>query len=150
MGWRMPEGAVYVGRPSRWGNPFRVGDNYYFGDAPLLIDGALVDWPVPTAGEPGPRPYGGRVETATGLSVVRWYGPWVESMLAQYPGFLAPLRGRDLACWCVPLCGVPVNLYDVPGSPEEPCTRDRGHDGWHDPSVSLWCHADVLLELANR
>src|SRR5688500_7708213 len=24
-GWRMPEGAVYVGRPTRWGNPFRVG-----------------------------------------------------------------------------------------------------------------------------
>ena len=22
-GWRMPEGAVYVGRGSRWGNPFR-------------------------------------------------------------------------------------------------------------------------------
>ena len=21
-GWRMPEGAVYVGRPSRWGNPY--------------------------------------------------------------------------------------------------------------------------------
>lgn len=21
-GWRMPEGAVYVGRPSEWGNPF--------------------------------------------------------------------------------------------------------------------------------
>jgi hypothetical protein len=25
-GWRKPEGTVYVGRPSRWGNPFRVGD----------------------------------------------------------------------------------------------------------------------------
>lgn len=24
-GWRMPPGAVYVGRPSDWGNPFRVG-----------------------------------------------------------------------------------------------------------------------------
>lgn len=24
-GWRLPEGAVYVGRPSKWGNPFRVG-----------------------------------------------------------------------------------------------------------------------------
>jgi hypothetical protein len=24
-GWRMPEGAVYVGRPSRWGNPYVVG-----------------------------------------------------------------------------------------------------------------------------
>lgn len=23
-GWRMPAGAVYVGRPSRWGNPWRV------------------------------------------------------------------------------------------------------------------------------
>ena len=23
-GWRMPEGAFYVGRPSRWGNPFTV------------------------------------------------------------------------------------------------------------------------------
>lgn len=25
-GWRMPAGTVYVGRPGRWGNPFRVGD----------------------------------------------------------------------------------------------------------------------------
>ncbi len=23
-GWRKPEGAVYVGRPTRWGNPFRI------------------------------------------------------------------------------------------------------------------------------
>lgn len=24
-GWRMPEDAVYVGRPTKWGNPFRLG-----------------------------------------------------------------------------------------------------------------------------
>lgn len=24
-GWRMPENTVYVGRGSRWGNPFKVG-----------------------------------------------------------------------------------------------------------------------------
>jgi len=24
-GWKMPENAIYVGRPSRWGNPFRIG-----------------------------------------------------------------------------------------------------------------------------
>ena len=24
-GWKMPTGAVYAGRPSRWANPFRVG-----------------------------------------------------------------------------------------------------------------------------
>jgi hypothetical protein len=23
-GWRMPEGAVYVGRGSKWGNPYKV------------------------------------------------------------------------------------------------------------------------------
>lgn len=23
-GWRMPEGAIYVGRGSKWGNPYRV------------------------------------------------------------------------------------------------------------------------------
>lgn len=26
-GWRMPEGAVYVGRPTRWGNPFLIGSH---------------------------------------------------------------------------------------------------------------------------
>ena len=25
-GWRMPEGAVYVGRPTKWGNPFAMFD----------------------------------------------------------------------------------------------------------------------------
>ena len=26
-GWRMPDNAVYVGRPSKWGNPLKlVGD----------------------------------------------------------------------------------------------------------------------------
>lgn len=24
-GWRKPDGAVVVARPSRWGNPFRIG-----------------------------------------------------------------------------------------------------------------------------
>ena len=26
-GWRLPEGAVSVARPTRWGNPFRVGQD---------------------------------------------------------------------------------------------------------------------------
>lgn len=25
-GWRMPEGAIYVGRGTKWGNPFKVGE----------------------------------------------------------------------------------------------------------------------------
>lgn len=27
-GWHMPEGAVYVGRPTKWGNPYRLGTSY--------------------------------------------------------------------------------------------------------------------------
>lgn len=26
-GWRMPEGTVYVGRPTRWGNPFTIAEH---------------------------------------------------------------------------------------------------------------------------
>ena len=25
-GWRMPPNTVYVGRPTKWGNPFKVGE----------------------------------------------------------------------------------------------------------------------------
>lgn len=25
-GWKMPAGAIYVGRPTRWGNPYSIGD----------------------------------------------------------------------------------------------------------------------------
>jgi hypothetical protein len=28
------------------------------------------------------------------------YREWVRGMLRVEPGFLDPLRGRDLACWC--------------------------------------------------
>lgn len=37
-GWRMPEGAVYVGRPSLWGNPYRVGDPDWCFDPPADLD----------------------------------------------------------------------------------------------------------------
>lgn len=26
-GWKMPPGTVYVGRPTKWGNPYQVGDH---------------------------------------------------------------------------------------------------------------------------
>jgi len=92
-GWRMPEGAVYVGRPTKWGNPFSVGS---FGFR--LPNGGAVFY----RGDGAPR-----------AAVVELYRRWVVPKLPD----LTPLRGHDLACWC-PL--------DQP------------------------CHADVLLELANR
>lgn len=28
-GWRMPEGAVYAGRPTKWGNPYKNGGHMF-------------------------------------------------------------------------------------------------------------------------
>jgi hypothetical protein len=36
-GWRMPEGAIYVGRPSKWGNPFHGGISRQ-ADVDLFVD----------------------------------------------------------------------------------------------------------------
>jgi hypothetical protein len=72
-GWRMPAGARYVGRPSRWGNGYHVGD----------IDLGL-----------------GRLMTAS--DVVECYRAEVLGWNHDYRmRWLEPLRGATaLACWC--------------------------------------------------
>jgi hypothetical protein len=70
-GWRMPEGAVYVGRPTRWGNPFIVatvlnGGNIFQDEAVTLHRRALVE---------------GRLQGT--VAAVR-----------------RELAGKDLVCWC--------------------------------------------------
>jgi hypothetical protein len=97
-GWRMPENAVYVGRPTKWGNPFRVG----FDGCGCRSVGECIHFRCATVAE--------AVETFRAWAE-RWNNP--RGLL----GKIAELRGKDLACWC-PL--------DQP------------------------CHADVLLEIANR
>lgn len=75
-GWRKPVGAVYVGRPGEWGNPWRVGGKAHGAIDPAtavanyahaLLDGALL-------GKDG------------------------RALLDR----LGELRGKDLACWCDP------------------------------------------------
>lgn len=70
-GWRKPEGAVVVARPSKWGNPWAVGEN--------------SPWhpyePMDRAAAVAVYRYG--IDTDVGRSMVR-----------------ADLAGRDLACWC--------------------------------------------------
>lgn len=66
-GKRLPEGAVYVGRGSRWGNPYRIGEHgtreeviaeyrAYIERHPTLVDelrarhpSALACWCAPLA-----------------------------------------------------------------------------------------------------
>ena len=104
----MPEGAIYVGRPTVWGNPYRV------------IRQGKTTWEV-YAFE-GSSPMASFV-SRTGVEARAFA---VERLLCLIDNHRDPwgvdrirneLAGSDLACWC-PL--------DQP------------------------CHADVLLEIANR
>lgn len=77
----IPTNAIYVGRPSKWGNPFRIGK-----------DGSRAD-------------------------VISKYRSRVLNILQSSDShYLDELRGKNLVCWCAPLP----------------------------------CHADVLIELANK
>ena len=35
-GWRMPADAIYVGRPTKWGNPDKIGDEDPFTCLPQI------------------------------------------------------------------------------------------------------------------
>jgi hypothetical protein len=79
-GWRMPEGVVYVGRGSKWGNPFEVG--------------------VHGTREQVMKLY---VALCAGLLNVSQDVAHVESQQKSMRVIdvdLHELRGRDLACWC--------------------------------------------------
>jgi hypothetical protein len=72
--WKMPDNAVYVGRPSRWGNDNKVGDPYPFTEGhPCTLEDVIWLYEVDMR----------TMDTIGGLDA-----------------FLAPLRGKDLACWC--------------------------------------------------
>jgi hypothetical protein len=121
-GWRKPEGAIYVGRPTRWGNPYVVGSGEIWATGPVLGRGAgrydgdderRYDLPLP-----GQR--GLTADLAVALYredlVTAVAGEYDDEVAVELREALRELAGKDLACWC-PL--------DQP------------------------CHADVLMALAN-
>ncbi|NIQ88771.1 MAG: DUF4326 domain-containing protein [Deltaproteobacteria bacterium] len=78
-GWRMPENAIYVGRPTRWGNPF---------DWKEFID----QW---------------QHESQAKFLAGWLYKDWLDGKIHQWIAArnklltsLDILRGHDLACWC--------------------------------------------------
>lgn len=75
-GWRLPEGAVYVGRPTIWGNPWKVGGRAH---------GALG--PKEAVAEYERALTRGELKDRRGVALIERIGE---------------LRGRTLACWCAP------------------------------------------------
>jgi hypothetical protein len=75
-GWRKPEGAIVVSRPSKWGNPWRVD--------PSL----RAEWSTTTR----------ELAVALFRDLVDYDGE-----VCGYPAreqIRAELAGHDLACWC--------------------------------------------------
>lgn len=93
-GWRKPEGAVVVARPSKWGNPITfsdVGGQYpslgEHGIATLVVRDFRVLAEVGRLSYPNWRHFGGQ------RAPVDWTYPSVAEIRAE-------LADRDLACWC--------------------------------------------------
>ena len=74
-GWRMPAGAIYVGRPTKWGNHIKVGD---YGKSPQAR------------------------RTAHWLAVLSFEKSieWNPEGDAYREIARRELRGHDLVCWC--------------------------------------------------
>lgn len=104
-GWKMPPNAIYVGRPTKWGNPFVVRECCVLN----TINGHTV-------GDVKETP-----EDAMASAVYLYKRRVIENAIGgiepKIRAALEELRGKDLVCWC---------------------------------PLDQACHADVLLEFANR
>ena len=88
-GWRKPEGAVYVGRPTRFGNPARLV---------RAESGLLVQWGT-EGGVVGTWPADGHDARRYATEL---YQSWINQPEQEDTRtlFRALLHGRDLTCWC--------------------------------------------------
>jgi hypothetical protein len=84
-GWKMPENTVSVTRPGKWGNPYYPGCGHGYGGFDAKGDMICADVSDP------------RVQ-------VKWFGWKMEELQQHFPdefeSYIAPLRGKNLACWC--------------------------------------------------
>lgn len=114
-GWRMPDGAVYVGRPGPWGNPYtisamqqqidRVAEALGHESSELDARSMAVE--------------AFRCDLTYGPdSIWWWFGPHMAIIRIKGALQAGKLTGWDLACWC-PLdqpCHADV-LLEIANSP---------------------------------
>lgn len=122
-GWTS-NGAKYVGRGTRWGNPCTQVRYPALDGSEWEHEGRLGK----TSGQrhafvhPDKTVTWHLVQDATREQAVALYRRWLEQRPDLAEAARTELRGRDLMCWCA--------LVDADGA-------------------SVPCHADVLLEIAN-
>jgi hypothetical protein len=85
-GFRKPEGAIVVARPSKWGNPFNF-DGY-----------REQEWTYPSG-----APFVPSVEVLREWAARDFRRELLDGHLHSYPStdeIIGELAGCDLACWC--------------------------------------------------
>ena len=124
-GWRAPDGAVYVGRGSKWGNPCTQVRMPALDGSEWEREGRLGK----TSGQyhgfrhPDGTTTSHLVLDATREQAVAMYQAWLDDRPSLVEAARAELAGRDLMCWC-------------------PLVDDNG--------AAVPCHADLLLQVANE
>ncbi len=73
----LSDNAVYVGRPSKWGNPF------------THIDSDRLRYDV--------------IKVASRDRAIACYEEWITKRPALIAAAKKELRGKDLICWCAPM-----------------------------------------------
>ena len=98
-GWKMPEGAVYVGRPTIFGNPFKVVKHII---TSTCCEGPDTEWNVFNEEAGGFWRFQSREEAMTGS--VNLFRAAAYSALNSTASWrrkvVFVLKDRDLACWC--------------------------------------------------
>jgi hypothetical protein len=95
-GWRMPEGAVYVGRPTFFGNPWsetaaRASELFVVERIPEVLVENYRSWL-----DHGDRDYRGKNGDLEPFEVYIALHERRRKLLERLP----ELRGKQLACWC--------------------------------------------------
>lgn len=90
-GWRKPEGAIVVSRPSRWGNPFVVGDEATINVAREMASVKMTPALAVAC-------YADIMKTR--LTIDPTDMPEDAAWVQSWHDGLKQLRGHDLACWC--------------------------------------------------
>lgn len=100
-GWRKPEGAVVVARPSKWGNPFVIRQR--FSGAPQPYEVVTVsDGPDGETAEHWRYAHSAAGAAAAAVELFELHiGPMGSYEYdADRMAALRALAGKDLACWC--------------------------------------------------
>lgn len=100
---RLPAEALYVGRPTKWGNPFRIGQDYQ-GRILTRKDAveAFEDWLL--------------------------YSDEGQKLLED----IGELTGHDLVCWCAPFpCHADILMREANKPEVKPCALPEPAKPWN-------------------